>query len=81
MSPRELLDRELAQRGRRWGDRNEVAIALMREEVSLLHHKPRLRAVIMSRHFGGRTSLGFGDGAYMRSRGSIDFARNQQGVD
>jgi hypothetical protein len=80
-TPKELLEHELAARGRRWGDQNEQRIALMREELALLHHRPRLRAVVMVKHFNGRTALGFGDGCYMRSRGSIDFARAQQGVD
>jgi hypothetical protein len=80
-SARELLALELAVRGRTWGSENPKRLAQMREEVSLLHHRPRLRGIMMSRHFNGRTSIGFGDGCYMRSKGSIDFARAQQGVD
>jgi len=81
VTPRELLDLELARRGRTWGSDNPARLDAMRVEVSLLHHRPRLRAVVMSRYFGAKTAIGFGDGAYRRSKGSIDFARAKQGTD
>jgi hypothetical protein len=80
LSPRELLSRELERRGRTWGKDNDNAITRMREEVALLHHRPMLRAVIMARHFGAKTSIGWDSGAYRSSKGSIDAVRRNQGT-
>ena len=77
----EALRAALERRGRTWGDENNERLAAMREELSHLHHTPRLRGLVMARHFSGRSSIGFGDGCYVKSRGAIDFARAKQGVD
>ena len=72
MTPRELLEIELARRGRAWGSENGERLQHMRAQVSFLHRRPKLRALLSGKHFRGKSSIGFGEGCYRRSHARTD---------
>lgn len=68
MDGREALEDALRRRGRTWGEHNDDAIAQMHTERALLHRRPKLGATIMSKFFGGKAIIAYGDGCYLSCR-------------